>query len=168
MSWEHSASQESKQQRSNPQASTSTIPLAKAWRAAKVWSVSLLAQEKPSIRFPSRMGSANGRSSLLCKACLRKMQFLKTVLLPKQKVKVSSRNAAVQALQGTLSTKIVKCQALKYTPSPSVKMGRTSNGLNVLSSTGWQTRGSANRMLLFLLGSRCRCYKSWNDPWWNK
>lgn len=154
MSWEPSASQGSKQQRSNPQISTSTIPLAKAWRVAKAWSVSLLAQEKPSIRFPSQMGSANGRYSLLFKACLQKMQFLRTVLLPRQKVKVSSRNAAVQALQGTLSMKTVKCQPLKHTPSPSVKMGRTSKGLNVPSSTGWQTRGSANGMFLFLLGSR--------------
>lgn len=131
MSWERSASQESMQRKSNPQASTSIIPTARAWEVAEVWSVSPSAREKPSIRFPKLMGSVNGRFSPPRKACRRKTRSLRTspaALLPKWKAKASSRSAAVRALQGTRCMKTAKCQPLKFTPWPSVRTGRMSKG----------------------------------------
>lgn len=131
MSWESSVSAESSLLNTPCRAIPCTRP-ATPWKGStRTWCASQWDQERPSIRSPRRMGSANGNFSLQCPVNLPGLQCPKTsqpAPQPGWEVKAFCRCAAVWGPQPPAMERPTKFQPLRSTPSPSVKMGRKSRG----------------------------------------
>lgn len=159
MSWESSVSAESSLP-NMPWVMPCTRP-AMPWRGStRTWCGFRWDRERPSIRFPRRMGSVNGNFSLLCPVDLPGLQCPKTdqpAPQPGWEVKAFCRSAAAWGPQPPALARAIKFQPLRSTPSPSVKMGRKSRGQE-------RSEGRGDDLRFTLPGWQDRTIKSKGGP----